>query len=272
MKKIAKTLLLSGLCLFMSSCVIVDVGGSYHYDNEANYSVGDATISGEVNTVSTDWISGNVTFMITENAEVSFTESYEGTISEKEKVHYWYDEQHKQLNLKFCAPGKHYDFGRLTKNLIIYIPSAYSSLLVEYNSVSANIVSTVPFVKTFEINTVSGNSDITANDIERVESNTVSGKLNINCNSIAKLVTTSTSGDVCVTTNDATEMKIDTVSGNADIYIPSALGFFVEYTAIGKHFTTNANVRIDDNKYYYGDEKLKIYFVAISGNITVNVQ
>lgn len=272
MKKIAKTLLLSGLCLFMSSCVI-NINTDYHYDNYDNYSFGNATISGEVHSIDVDWISGTVTLVPTDATEVSIYENNWESIPDRKKVHYWYDTSCGELNIKFCAPMKHLEFDDCNKDLIIYIPNSYTTLFVESDTVSADFISSVSCLKNANLDSVSGDVSISnAGNIDRIEYNSVSGDISINCNTLYSFDSDTTSGDVYIVTNDGNDINCDSVSGDLELTIPSSLGFYVDYEALGKHFNTNVPVRIDGDECFYGDCKLKIEFDSVSGDLTVNVR
>lgn len=275
MKKLVKALLLSGLCLYASSCVIATPSkwNEYHYDNSGNYSFGNAKIDGEITSVDVDWLKGKVNFVTTEDTNVSFTESCSESLSRNEKVHYWYDVRNKELKIKFFASRSHIDFDEISKELTIYIPTTYTSLSINAKTISADINSSVPAANNYNMDTVSGYLRITdADNIDNIEFDSVSGNVNVNCNTINSFDSDTTSGDMNITTNDASRINVNSVSGDLIINIPETLGFYVEYDTIGKNFSTNAEVKIDGKKCYYKDEKLKIDFDSVSGDIKVNVR
>lgn len=272
MKKIVKTLLLFSFCLFMSSCVI-NINTGYHYDNAEDYSAGNATISGEVRSINVDWISGSITLLPTDASEVSIYENNWESIPERKRVHYFFDSSCGELIIKFCAPIKDISIADFEKDLIIYVPNSYTSLFIEGNTVSADFISSVSCVKTAYINSVSGNLNITSSgNIDRIDYDSVSGDVTINCNALNSFESDTTSGDVFIITNDGNEINCDSVSGDVELNIPSSLGFYVDYNALGKRFSTNVPVRIDDTECYYGDCKLKVEFDSVSGDITINVR
>lgn len=272
MKKFSTAALVCGLCLFFSSCVNPNFPTNFLYDNADDYSVGNATITGNVSLVDVAWINGTVKFETTDADKVSFVEKCSKSLSNLNTVHYYYDSKLNTLSIKYCGSTKRIKSNNLQKDLTVYIPSSYSYLTIKADVVSSDVISAVPFANKYDVNTTSGKVDIqNARNIVRAGFNTVSGNISLNCDSVTTFTSDTVSGNVKITTNDASNVISNSTSGSLTLNIPSTLGFCAEIDSLAGKFNSNASVTSIKGKYSYLDEKMNVEFNSLSGNLNINV-
>lgn len=272
MKNFSKMLCLSLFALSLESCLL-NINGSYTYNNSEDYSVGNAEIYDTVRNVDIDWISGSVKFEVTDENYLYFIEENSLSYTKSKRVHYFYDEDSRTLKIKFCKSSNQVLFNDLKKNITIYVPQNYNSLVLKANTVSADIISFVPCISNAEIDTVSGNAKVKgAEEIQDLEFNSVSGDLSCTADTIISLNSDTTSGDVSVTIKNSNKMTFDSVSGDVYVACPKKLGFVVDFDSVSDNFKTNVYVSTKDSKYYYGNKGLKIEMSSVSGDLEVYVE
>ena len=133
---------------------------NYRYDDSA-YKVGEGSIAApRVETVDLDWIDGNVTVVICQDAYVSVSESASAELSEKTQVHWFVSEDGKTLSIKYRGSSSF--FGKVKdkeKDLILRIPEKLLGQLqtLNINAVSSNVTVSNIIIDHIDVKTASGN-------------------------------------------------------------------------------------------------------------------
>lgn len=132
----------------------------YQYDDSL-YRTGEGTIAAPgIEHINLDWIDGNITVVICQDAYISITEKAPTELTEKTTVHWYVSEDGKSLSIKYRASSSF--FGRTKdkeKDLILRIPQKLIGQLqtLKVNAVSSNITVSDVLAQNTEVKTESGN-------------------------------------------------------------------------------------------------------------------
>lgn len=149
---------------------------SYRYADSDKYTVGNADITNEVNSLDISWITGNIKFEEHDGNSIIVTESESDELSDDEKLHWWVNND--KLYIKYCASGR-IKFKSLRKNLTIKVPKNSKYTKVNFKTVSSSVDAKNINSDDIDVENVSGSvlfENITCNDID-IDS--VSGKITI---------------------------------------------------------------------------------------------
>ena len=133
---------------------------NYRYDDSA-YQTGEGTIAApDLERIDLDWIDGNVTVVICQDAYVSVTEKAPAELSEKTKVHWLVSEDGKSLSIKYRASSSFFGTTKdKNKDLILRIPEKLIGQLQTFsiNAVSSNVMISDIIIDNIDVKTASGN-------------------------------------------------------------------------------------------------------------------
>lgn len=133
---------------------------NYRYDDSA-YQTGEGTIAApNLERIDLDWIDGNVTVVICQDAYVSVTEKAPAELSEKTKVHWLVSEDGKSLSIKYRASSSFFGTTKdKNKDLILRIPEKLMGQLQTFsiNAVSSNVMISDIIIDNIDVKTASGN-------------------------------------------------------------------------------------------------------------------
>ena len=92
------------------------------YDHPERYSVGDATLSQPISSISVDWLFGDVDIVYSDSPEVRIYEEAQN-LTDSLRMRYYIDEE-GELEIEYCGPGKYRygDMKNLRKHLYIEVP------------------------------------------------------------------------------------------------------------------------------------------------------
>ena len=133
---------------------------NYRYDDSA-YRTGEGTIPAPaVESIDLDWIDGNVTVVICQDAYISVSESAPADLTEKTQIHWLVSEDGKTLSIKYRGSSSFW--GRTKdkdKDLILRIPEKLIGQLqtLSINAVSSNVTVSNIIVDNIDVKTASGN-------------------------------------------------------------------------------------------------------------------
>ncbi|MBO5930795.1 MAG: DUF4097 family beta strand repeat protein [Clostridia bacterium] len=134
----------------------------YRYDDSA-YKVGEGTIPAPaVESIDLDWIDGNVSVVICQDAYISITEAAPAELSENTKVHWRVSEDGKTLSIKYRASSSFFGVNKdKNKDLILRIPEKLMGQIknLNINAVSSNVTVSNIIIDNIDVKTASG--DIT---------------------------------------------------------------------------------------------------------------
>ena len=134
----------------------------YRYDDSA-YEVGEGSIATpNVERIDLDWIDGNVSVVLCQDAYISITESAPAELSENTRVHWCVSEDGKTLSIKYRASSSFFGANKdKNKDLILRIPEKLLEQLknLNINAVSSNVTVSDIIVDNINVQTASGNVD-----------------------------------------------------------------------------------------------------------------
>lgn len=134
----------------------------YRYDDSA-YKVGEGSIATpNVERIDLDWIDGNVSVVICQDAYISITETAPAELSENTRVHWCVSEDGKTLSIKYRASSSFFGANKdKNKDLILRIPEKLIGQIdtLSINAVSSNVTVSDIIIDNIEVQTASGNVD-----------------------------------------------------------------------------------------------------------------
>ncbi len=135
----------------------------YRYDDSA-YKVGEGTIPAPaVESIDLDWIDGNVSVVLCQDAYISITEAAPAELSENTKVHWCVSEDGKTLSIKYRGSSSFFGANKdKNKDLILRIPEKLLGQIknLNINAVSSNVIVSNIVVDNIDVKTASGNVTI----------------------------------------------------------------------------------------------------------------
>ena len=133
---------------------------NYRYDDSA-YKVGEGSIAApRVETIDLDWIDGNVTVVICQDAYISITETAPAALTEKTQVHWFVSEDGKTLSIKYRGSSSFFGTTKdKNKDLILRIPEKLIGQIknLNINAVSSNVTVSNIIIENINVQTASGN-------------------------------------------------------------------------------------------------------------------
>ena len=136
---------------------------NYRYDDSA-YKVGEGSIAApDVESIDLDWIDGNVSVVICQDAYISITESAPADLTDKTRVHWSVSEDGKSLSIKYRASSSFFGTSKdKEKDLILRIPEKLLGQLknLNINAVSSNVTVSDIIVDNINVQTASGNVNV----------------------------------------------------------------------------------------------------------------
>lgn len=136
---------------------------NYRYDDSA-YHKGQGTIPAPaLEKIELDWIDGNVTVVLCQDAYVSVSESAPAELTEKTQLHWFVSEDGKTLSIKYRGSSSFFGTNKdKEKDLILRIPEKLIGQLqtLNINAVSSNVTVSNILVDNMDVKTTSGNVTI----------------------------------------------------------------------------------------------------------------
>ena len=131
----------------------------YRYDDSA-YTVGEGTVRAPyLENIDLDWIDGNVTVVICQDAYVSISETAPADLTEKTQVHWSVSEDGKSLSIKYRGSSSFFGTNKdKEKDLILRIPQKLIGQLKMLNikAVSSNVTVSDVVIDNVNVTTKSG--------------------------------------------------------------------------------------------------------------------
>jgi hypothetical protein len=133
---------------------------NYRYDDSL-YHKGEGTIAApNLERIDLDWIDGNVTVVICQDAYVSISEKAPVELAEKTRVHWSVSEDGKSLSIKYRASSSFWGKTKdKNKDFILRIPEKLMGQLktLNINAVSSNVTISDIIIDNIDVKTASGN-------------------------------------------------------------------------------------------------------------------
>ena len=136
---------------------------NYRYDDSA-YKVGEGSIATpNVETIDLDWIDGNVSVVICQDAYISITETAPAELTEKTQVHWCVSEDGKTLSIKYRGSSSFFGTTKdKNKDIILRIPEKLIGQIntLNINAVSSNVTVSDIIIDNIDVKTASGDVTI----------------------------------------------------------------------------------------------------------------
>ena len=258
-------LTLIGASIGLSAC-----SKNLSYANADQYTAGGATLTETVTSVEVEWLSGNVDFAYGNEAEVSFSETSEGKLNERNTLYYWLEGT--TLHIKFAQSRLGWFGGSYpSKDLTVTLPQGLILNKLEIDSVSADVDINEVSAREIEVESVSGEVTGTlAEGVRELGIETVSGDVNVVAGAVETFDIETTSGEISLQVTNPNSGSIDSTSGNVVLTMsPSIEGFLLEMETTSGDFSSDFETSKEGNKYRYGTGRSKIELETVSGNISL---
>lgn len=271
--------------------------GGFFYANASEYKVAEEKVQLSdltIDEIEVNWIGGNVLIKYSEDATISFKETFDNK-DENSNYLMRYLVKNNKLTIQFCKP-KWYIKKKIRdcKNLEIYLPKkSYHEIdvssvsadidyqgskdnnctYVKLESVSGNIyIADVKSNKEIEIDSVSGALNFEKVETNQLEVDTVSSKINIS-GKINHIELDSVSSDVDLMMYEAPEtIHCDTVSGMVRLILPENEGFSAVLDSVSGNISSNFEVTYTKKQIVYKNARFIYKFNSVSGDVSINKQ
>ena len=241
--------------LLFTSCVrikgkSVSAGKSfYRYDNGGKYSAGNGAVSAaDVKEIDVDWVSGDIRLVCGNGKDISFSESFDGNLTEDQLLHWYLDGS--TLRIKYQKSGVVNGDGK-RKSLEVTLPKGMVLGKVGIASVSSDVLSEAS-ASEYRVSTVSGDFDLSASVSGSVRMDTVSGDCNFRMPQCPS------------------ELNVNSVSGSVNLWIPSSSGFTAELQSVSGKISCAIPSTTAGGKLTAGDGSARIRLSSVSGDLNIN--
>lgn len=282
MKIITLLLLLTALCLMLTSCTSL----GYVYLNADDYTAGGARIDSRVEDIDINWMDGMVTVGYHNGGEIILRETAGRELSRDQELHWLLDG--KQLTVQYAASGLR-ALPSLQKELTVLLPQDLRLDDVKINVASAEVQADGIDADEINVNTASGRVALRqAGHAEKVTINTASGDVAVFVTDADTLKVNTASGQVIADVYQVDEVKAntasgavvmqfaqmpdrinaDSVSGNVTFHLPVDGGFTADVDTLSGAVRGGLDVKQrGDEEYVYGNGKCRIEVDTVSGNV-----
>ncbi|MCI8608645.1 MAG: DUF4097 domain-containing protein [Firmicutes bacterium] len=265
-RSILSILLILCISILFSGCErIVDMGiemglGTIKMDyaDSEKYSAGDARLRDEIDEILIEWINGDVDIRYYDGDKVSISETAtkEGEeISadelQKEDLQLRYYVDGSVLQIHFLREGTFKEL-KLSKKLTVLLPETYKLKLIDFDGVDSDLTLSDLTVKQIKGEMVDGNLSLQKVVAKEIDLDSVDGDLHI---------------------DDGTSLErldVDTVDGDVELYLPGNGDFIAEMDSVGGKFTSEFDVKVDDETYSCGNGGRKLDFDTVDGDVTIH--
>ena len=214
------TLVVVLVVLGVSAVLILSGNIGLTYANAAQYTAGETTVTGTVENLDVDWISGNVRIEYHNGAGISVTETGNQTIAGDDQLRWWLDGT--TLRIRYAKAGRFRLFDTLEKTLTLSLPEGTGLKAVKIHTTSGNIDVPELAANETDLSVTSGNVNAAA-DTRKITAKATSGNLSIRTAGKTEDVNIEiTSGSISAELEDAKSAHLHSTSG--DIRISGRIG------------------------------------------------
>ena len=222
--------------------------GRFIYDDAMRYSVGGASVAGTVTQLEVDWLSGSVNVAYGDVEKVTFSESANQTLAEKDTVHYWLE--NTTLHIKYAQSGSRFTANNvLAKDLTVILPASLALNGLEIDSVAADVILTDIKTHDVDIEIVSGDVNGSFNGVHDFSVDIVSGNAELH------FATAPNSGEY------------QNVRGDMTLYLPAETGFTLELEKARGSFECEFETVKRGDRYVCGNGANEYDIETVSGNV-----
>lgn len=226
-----------------------------------------AAISGDIQEIEIDWVSGNIRLV---PANVSSLEVSESSV-EDDKYAMVCKQDGQTLKIEYCKNTTFADLKNLkfSKDLTILVPMDWSGRAVKVDAASAKLFVQDLTIQEVEIDTASGSSQFDNCTIDSLDVDTASGDVyfegslnRLNCDSAS-------AGVQAVLDNVPYEIDMDTASGGLEVFLPEDAGFSVKMDTMSGKFDSTLTYATKNGRYVRGNGACQIDMSSMSGGVTI---
>lgn len=213
MKKILSVCLCGLLLCSLCACGFSVSTGTI-YENAANYSVGDAAVSGKITALDIHWTSGKLILATAPDGSnaVTLSETSRIELTDEYRVHYWLDGE--VLRVQYAASGQRTFPSNLNKTLTLTVPASLTLDKLEIDTASAEVEVTGLCAADVSIGTASGSVRAELSGTDTVRVNTASGQAALTLGGASSCLLSSASGLLSLTASEEIgKLRADTASG-----------------------------------------------------------
>lgn len=224
--------------------------------------------SSEINSISLDWLNGEIKVKYVEGNEFRITETSSETLTDKTGLRYRIEDG--KLDVRYSKYSSYNGswFRNFSKDITVEVPVALSELDIE--GVSSDVDITGITAKDVQVSTVSG--EITTKELkaESLGYETVSGSKELS-GAFRRIDGDSVSGSTKITSSICPDtIDLESVSGSITVLIPENNGFRAEKSSASGSFSSNFEGSIQKDSMTYKNGSSHFNFDSVSGSVTVN--
>lgn len=262
-------------------------GIGYDQYDEYKYSIGNAKLEENINSLDIDWLTGEVEISYHNENTIEITENAKKELNESEKLRYYYDGN--TLYIKYCKAK--FNCNKLNKKLSVVLPKDIKLNDFNLDSASANLTFDTLKTNNFECDLATGS--ITGNILEAdhdVKVDTASGKFIIKDEIVANSVSynaaagtielnnaeikdeidmNTTSGNAQITLASMCDVSYDATAGNILLKVPENASFRFEQEAVCGSVNIEIPMEKLEDEYRIGDGKYQVSSQTVTGNTTI---
>lgn len=210
------------------------------FPNESEYAVGNGSVTETVESISLEWVNGEVCIVYYDGATIEISETKKGVTSDDLLLRY--RAKDSTLDIRYAKNGR-WNIFNVEKDLTVKIPAGTQLKNVTIDCVSANVSLDGLAVNELAVQTVSGEIESTATiRADRCTLNTVSANVTLSLR--------------------ASEVFLDTVSGNTTLLLPAGVNSTVSFETVSGVLRNGKNE--PENSFL-----CSITAETVSGNLTL---
>lgn len=247
------------------------------YSNADKYSAGNAKFPvDDLTDIRINWIDGEVNVLPCDGSDIEIEETSDSSLSEKEKVHYYYDKG--ILYIQYKKSEKGFIFGitnnhEKDKSLTLRIPKIFCGSISSFELDTASSQNDIRGLSCadMDIDNVSGETILTDVEVTNMlDIDNVSGEINLQ-GTYQQIEIDTVSGSCSIDTDiTPSSFNLDTVSGDCEIILPFSSEFSAEIDSVSGDIDFRGfNVTKDDDTYICGSGGNELDFDTVSGDVTV---
>lgn len=226
---------------------------TFSYADSSSYSVGEGKVDGKVDSISVNWLNGDISVSTYDGKEVVIREEVvKGKINEDRTLRW--KKKGDQILIQYAVGGKKLDLNGFVKNLEILIPATMS-------------------LETLDINGVSTDSIVEVSSLEKLKWKSVNGDFNGSFDSLKEAKLDTVNGTLAITVRESYPEKLDadSVNGSVTLTVPENVSATIKYKSVNGKFSSEiAGKPEGKNSFIIGSGKADWSIENVNGSLRVN--
>lgn len=286
MRKTALMLMLTALCLLLSSCTSL----GYVYPDGDEYTSGGGRITGRVEEIDIGWLDGSVIVAYHDGDAIILREESEKQLDSDTELHWRLEGE--TLQVKYAASGFR-ALPNLNKQLTVLLPEnlrldeatiSVASAQVEADGLNADEIHIQSasgqvalrqsgHAEEIKVETASGGVAVAVEDARQMKITTASGQVVVDALRLDEVKAATASGTVVLQfAGEPDKIQADSVSGNVTIRLPEKVGFTAEVDSVSGQVGGHMEIRRrGDDTYVHGSGAVDVDVDTVSGNVFFEV-